>query len=118
MHLNGFEINLRLIEKLFYFKELNFIEKINFLGFTQRRKAAEFLRGAVNYILMYHFNYTNENKLKEGERHFSLMKLAKFFSQHLHPILTSEKDEKIKMQLEKYCRYEKRNDRINTMEKY
>ena len=62
--------------------------------------------------------YTNENKLKEGERYFSLMKLAKFFSQHLHLILTSDNDEKIKMQLEKYCRYEKRNDRINTMEKY
>jgi hypothetical protein len=63
-------------------------------------------------------HYTKENKLKDGDRYFSLMKLAKFFSQHLYLILTSDNDEKIKMQIEKHCRYENRNDRINTMEKY
>ena len=62
--------------------------------------------------------YLKENKLKEGDAYFSMIKLAKFFAQHLLAILTLENDKKLKKQMAKYCRYEKRNDRANTMEKY
>lgn len=72
----------------------------------------------ITFQIVWMNHYTKENKLKKGERYFSLMKMAKFFSQHLHLILTSDNDEKIINQIEKYCRYEIRNDRINTMEKY
>lgn len=62
--------------------------------------------------------YIKENKLKVGENYFSLVKMAKFFSQHLPGILMLENDRKLKKQMEKYCRYETRTDRLNTMEKY
>jgi hypothetical protein len=72
----------------------------------------------ISFQIVWMNHYANENKLKDGERYYSLMKMAKFFTQHLHLILTSTSDGKFKKQLEKYCKYEKRSDRINTMEKY
>lgn len=73
----------------------------------------------ISFQIIWMNHYLKENKRKEeGESYFSLVKTAKFFSQHLQAILTSENDGKLKKQIEKYCRYENRNDRLNTMEKY
>lgn len=72
----------------------------------------------ISFQIKWMNHYTNRNKLKQGDCYFSLVKMAKFFSQHLNLILTSNNDRKIKQQIEKYCRYENRIDRINTMEKY
>lgn len=62
--------------------------------------------------------YIKKHRHKEGENYFSLVKMAKFFSQHLPEILLLQNDRKLKKQMEKYGRYETRNDRLNTMEKY
>ena len=72
----------------------------------------------ISFQIKWMNHYTKENMLKQGDCYFSLVKMAKFFSQHLNLILTSNNDRKTKAQIEKYCRYENRIDRVNTMEMF
>ena len=72
------------------------------------------------YIILFQMVWMN-CCLKDRKKSFqamSLLKLAKFFTQHLNIILVPSQWKKLEKQLLKQCKYEKRNDRENTMEKY
>ena len=63
-------------------------------------------------------HYTSGRKTKGNKGQLSILKLAKFFAQHLSIILDAAQANKLEKQLFKQCEYEKRNDRETTMEKY
>jgi hypothetical protein len=72
------------------------------------------------YIVLFQMVWMN-CCIKDRKRNFqgmSLLKLAKFFIQHLTAIFDPKRSGKLEKQLLKQCKYEKRNDRENTMEKY
>lgn len=73
-------------------------------------------------ILLYHTCWLGNKDLKEknteGNAPLSLLKLTKFFKQHFGAIESGENNKTIIKQLKKQCKYETRNDRENTMEKY
>lgn len=72
------------------------------------------------YIVLFQMvwmNYYLKDR-KGGFQGLSLLKLAKFFTQHLNIILEQKTGKKLEKQLFRQCKYEKRNDRENTMEKY
>ena len=74
------------------------------------------------YILLFQMvwmnHYTSGRKNKGNKCQLSILKLAKFFAQHLSIILEAAQTNKLEKQLFKQCEYEKRNDRETTMEKY
>lgn len=72
------------------------------------------------YIILFQMAWLNccVKGNKKGSNNLSLLKLAKFFTQHLCTILDPNRKEILNKQLLKQCNYEKRNDRENTMEKY
>jgi hypothetical protein len=55
---------------------------------------------------------------KEIQAYLSILKLAKFFIQHFIEIAEGSNLKKLRLQLQRQCWYEVRNDRENTMEKY
>lgn len=58
------------------------------------------------------------NSKKDSCTQLSILKLSKFFIQHFLEIIQGQKVKKILNQLERQCRYERRKDRENTMDKY
>lgn len=71
------------------------------------------------YIVFFQMVWMNHcfSNRNGGAKNLSLLKLAKFFTQHLKIILDPKRRKEWEKQLPK-CRYEKRKDRENTMEKY
>ena len=74
------------------------------------------------YILLFHVVWFNacRDKLKNKDENLklSLLKMAKFFTQHFGLILSLESEKTIIKQIKLQCCYDSRNDRQNTMQKY
>jgi hypothetical protein len=73
------------------------------------------------YILLFQVVWFNawKHKLKgAADIKLSILKMAKFFAQHFTLILMAENENIIRRQIIVQCRYDKRKDRLNTIENY
>ena len=71
------------------------------------------------FILLFHTLWINYDQtyLKKNAN-LSILKLAKFFSDYFSTILLEKHEKKLRELMLVKCRYDKRNDRINLMQKY
>lgn len=72
------------------------------------------------YILLFHTVWHKEvyNKFREQNIKISLLKMAKFFKEHFIELLLAYNYDFLLRLIKVKCSYDKRNDRLNTMEKY
>ncbi len=71
------------------------------------------------YILIFHTVWINYNKqYLQKNANLSIMKLARFFSDFFKVILMGENDNQLKKLMLIKCKYDKRKDRLNLMQKY
>ncbi len=71
------------------------------------------------FILLFHTLWINYDQtyLKKNAN-LSILKLAKFFSDYFSMILLEKNEKKLRGLMLLKCRYDKRNDRVNLMQKY
>lgn len=71
------------------------------------------------FILLFHTLWVNQGQtyMSKGAN-LSILKLAKFFSDYFHLIISGEDEKMIRLLMYRKCGYDKRNDRINLMQKY
>lgn len=71
------------------------------------------------YILLFHIIWMNlyVPYLKKGEN-LSILKMAKFFSEYFYLIFTYGNEKQLQKLMLSKCKYDKRNDRLNMMQKY
>jgi len=71
------------------------------------------------YILLFHIYWINPGQVYIQEQaNLSIIKLARFFSENFTQIITDQDELKIKALMLRKCKYDKRNDRINLMQKF
>lgn len=73
------------------------------------------------YILIFQVLWFNAYKTKLEKHMFlklSLIKMAKFFIQHFLLLATLENQNNLRKQIKLQCHYDRRNDRLNTIQKY
>jgi len=71
------------------------------------------------YILLFHTVWMNQNGLYlQKGMNLSILKMAKFYSENFYLILTNKDEEQLKQLMLSKCKYDKRNDRLNLMQKY
>jgi len=71
------------------------------------------------FIMLFHTLWINRNQAYlQKKANLSILKLASFFSDYFALILIEKNETKIRKLMLLKCRYDKRNDRINLMQKY
>ena len=71
------------------------------------------------FILIFHSYWINHNQVYLGkDANLSIIKLARFFSDNFTQIITGNNSFKIKILMLRKCQYDKRNDRINLIQKF
>ena len=71
------------------------------------------------FILIFHSFWINQNQIYSvKDANMSMIKLARFFSDNFTQIITGNNIIKIKILMHRKCQYDKRNDRINLMQKF
>ena len=71
------------------------------------------------FILLFHTLWINYDRAyMSKDANMSILKLAKFFSDYFPLILSGKNETKLKSLMYRKCRYDKRNDRYNIMQKY
>ena len=71
------------------------------------------------FILLFHTLWINHDQVYlKKNANLSILKLAKFFSDYFSMILLEKNEKKLRELMLLKCRYDKRNDRVNLMQKY
>lgn len=71
------------------------------------------------FILLFYITCVNPNQgYTQVKYNLSILKLAKFFADYFQLILNEKSVGKVRILMAKKCKYDKRNDRINLMQKY
>jgi len=71
------------------------------------------------FILLFHVVWWKNNRIKlKREVNLSLIKMARFFIDNFYLIFNCENDRMLQKLIISKCRYDKRNDRLNLLQKY